>query len=140
MAGLFPVPDLVQAGPPLAGARLRHEVQVPTDQELRQEEPLVLMPLKETGHTEPAEVRDLFRDIQAVREATIHTEDILQEPALIAEVLPQEQIQAVERIALAHKEVPVIPDHRLLCPELLVITPEVAVRVIGVQEVVLVAP
>ena len=136
-AGPFPVPDLVQAGPARAGAHLRQEVQVPTDQELRQEEPLVLMPLKETGPTEPVEVRGLFRDIQAVQEAAIHTEDILREPAHIAEVLPQEQIQTVERMAaLLHKEVPVIPDPRLLCPEPLVITLEEAVRVIGAPEVV----
>ena len=118
------------------------EVPVHTDREQQPEDPLALMQLQETEHTEQVKVQDQFRGIHAVRAAAIHTGDILQETAHIAGALQQtDRAQQADLMEAPHKGVRDIPDLHPLCQEHRVIVPEEVrdqeVQVTEVQEVAL---
>ena len=136
----LPLPGLIFQGPAQEELLRQGEVPVHTDREPQPEDPLALMQLRETEHTEQVKAQDQFRGIHAVRAAAIHTGDILPETAHIAGA-PQQTDQALQAglMEATHNEVRDIQGLHPLCQEHRVIVPEEArdqeVQVTEVQEV-----
>ena len=140
MEELLPLPGLIFQGPAQQELPRQGEVPVHTDREQQPEDPLALMQLQETEHTEQVKVQDQFRGIHAVRAAAIHTGDILQETAHIAGALQQtDRARQAGLMEAPLNGVPDIPGLHPLCQEHRDIVPEEVrdqeVQVTEVQEV-----
>jgi len=142
MEELLPLPGLIFQGPVQQELLRQGEVPAHTGLEQQPEDPLALMQLRETEHTEQVKVQDLFRGIHAVRAAAIHTGDILPETVHIAEALQQtDQAQQAGLMEAPHKGVRDIPGLHPLCQEHRVIVPEeVRDQEVQVTEALEVAP